>query len=34
VVIGYYLTEVWAEFQSFSPELTNHTYQLTNRYDG
>jgi uncharacterized pyridoxamine 5'-phosphate oxidase family protein len=33
VVIGYYLTEVWAEFQSFSPELPNRTYQLTNQYD-
>jgi uncharacterized pyridoxamine 5'-phosphate oxidase family protein len=34
VVIGYYLTEVWAEFQSFSETLPKRTYQLTNRYDG
>ena len=33
VVIGYYLTEVWAEFCSFSPELPNKTYQLKNQYD-
>ena len=33
VVIGYYLTEAWAEFQSFAPELPNKTYQLTNKYD-
>jgi uncharacterized pyridoxamine 5'-phosphate oxidase family protein len=33
VVIGYYLTEVWVEFQSFSETLPNRTYQLTNRYD-
>jgi uncharacterized pyridoxamine 5'-phosphate oxidase family protein len=34
VVIGYYLTEVWAEFQSFSPSLPHRTYQLANPYDG
>lgn len=33
LVIGYYLTEVWAEFSSFAPELTSHTYQLPNKYD-
>lgn len=33
VVIGYYLTEVWAEFSSFSPELANKTYTLPNMYD-
>ncbi len=33
VVIGYYLTEVWAEFSSFSPELANKTYSLPNKYD-
>ena len=32
-VIGYYLTEVWAEFSSFSPELPNKTYRLPNRFD-
>lgn len=32
-VIGYYLTEVWAEFASFSPNLTNKKYRLTNIYD-
>ena len=33
VVIGYYLTEAWAEFSSFSPELANKTYTLPNKYD-
>ena len=33
VVIGYYLTEGWAEFSSFSSELPNKTYKLTNKYD-
>lgn len=33
VVIGYYLTEVWAEFSSFSPELPSRTYSLKNRFD-
>ena len=33
VVIGYYLTEAWAEFSSFSSELPNKTYKLTNKYD-
>ena len=33
VVIGYYLTEVWAECSSFSPELANKTYTLPNKYD-
>lgn len=33
VVVGYYLTEVWAEFSSFSPELANKTYTLPNQYD-
>lgn len=32
-VVGYYLTETWAEFASFSKELTNQKYQLTNLYD-
>lgn len=32
-VIGYYLTEVWAEFSSFAPELKSRTYQLPNKYD-
>ncbi len=32
-VIGYYLTDVWAEFSSFSSELPNKTYQLPNKYD-
>ncbi len=32
-VIGYYLTEVWAEFSSFSPELAHKTYSLPNKYD-
>lgn len=33
VVIGYYLTEVWAEFSSFSPELPSKTYKLKNKFD-
>jgi len=33
VVIGYYLTDVWVEFSSFSEELPNETYILGNRYD-
>ena len=33
VVIGYYLTEVWAEFSSFSNELPNKTWRLPNKYD-
>ena len=32
-VIGYYLTEVWAEFTSFSSELPKMTYSLSNKYD-
>jgi uncharacterized pyridoxamine 5'-phosphate oxidase family protein len=28
LVIGYYLTDAWAEFSSFSPELENHKYTL------
>ena len=27
-VIAYYLTEVWAEFRSFSPELQSREYRL------
>jgi uncharacterized pyridoxamine 5'-phosphate oxidase family protein len=33
VVIGYYLTEVWAEFNSFSEGLSRRTYSLKNMYD-
>jgi uncharacterized pyridoxamine 5'-phosphate oxidase family protein len=33
VVIGYYLTEVWAEFNSFSEGLPRRTYTLKNMYD-
>ena len=33
LVIGYYLTEVTAEFVSFSEELTNRTWTLTNHFD-
>ncbi|MBQ3156374.1 MAG: pyridoxamine 5'-phosphate oxidase family protein [Clostridia bacterium] len=32
-VIGYYLTEVWAEFVSFSNELPKMTYLLPNKFD-
>lgn len=33
VVIAYYLTDVWAEFNSFSEELPRKTYRLTNKHD-
>lgn len=33
VVVAYYLTEVWAEFRSFSEELPARTYSLTNKFD-
>jgi uncharacterized pyridoxamine 5'-phosphate oxidase family protein len=33
VIVGYYLTEVWAEFQSFDPSLTGQSYTLTNHFD-
>ena len=33
VVIGYYLTEVWAEFASFSDELPSKNWKLPNKYD-
>lgn len=33
VVIGYYLTEVWAELTSFSEEIPNRSYILLNKYD-
>ncbi|MDO4483957.1 MAG: pyridoxamine 5'-phosphate oxidase family protein [Clostridia bacterium] len=32
-VIGYYLTEVWAEFNSFSESLPRQVYYLPNRFD-
>ena len=33
VVKAYYLTEAWAEFSSFSPELPSKKYSLPNKYD-
>lgn len=33
VVIGYYLTEAWAEFNSFSEELPRRQYSLPNKFD-
>jgi uncharacterized pyridoxamine 5'-phosphate oxidase family protein len=33
VVIGYYLTEAWAEFNSFTEGLKGRTYTLKNEYD-
>ena len=33
VVIGYYLTETWAEFSSFSEELPRRQYMLPNKFD-
>ncbi|MGT2925444.1 pyridoxamine 5'-phosphate oxidase family protein [Streptococcus caviae] len=32
-VVAYYLTEAWAEFASFSPELPTKHYELPNKYD-
>lgn len=32
-VIGYYLTEAWAEFESFAEEFPSRKYTLTNKYD-
>ena len=32
-VIGYYLTDVWAEFASFQPDLPSRTYRLPNQFD-
>lgn len=32
-IIAYYLTEAWAEFNSFSEGLTPQTYSLINPYD-
>ena len=33
VVIGYYLTKAWAEFNSFSEELPQQHYSLPNKFD-
>lgn len=33
VVVGYYLTDAWAQFSSFSDELPSKNYSLTNKYD-
>ncbi|MDO4493679.1 MAG: pyridoxamine 5'-phosphate oxidase family protein [Clostridia bacterium] len=33
VVVAYYLTEVWAEFNSFTADLPYRSYQLPNRFD-
>ena len=33
VVIAYYLTEAWAEFNSFSEELPRRQYSLPNKFD-
>lgn len=33
VVIGYYLTEVWAEFESFHEKLPSKKYKLKNKFD-
>ena len=32
-VIGYFLTETWAEFASFEPDLPNKKYRLPNKFD-
>ena len=32
-IIGYYLTETWAEFASFDPDLPNIKYTLNNKFD-
>lgn len=33
VVVAYYLTEAWAEFNSFTDGLPRHGYTLTNKFD-
>ena len=33
VVIGYYLTEAWAEFETFAEGLSSHKYTLPNKFD-
>lgn len=34
VVVAYYLTEAWAEFNSFMEGLPHRSYTLTNQFDG
>ena len=33
VVVAYYLTEAWAEFNSFTDGLPHRSYMLTNVFD-
>ena len=33
LVIGYYLTEAWAKFESFNKELPKREYRLKNQFD-
>lgn len=33
VVVAYYLTEAWAEFNSFTDGLPRRSYTLTNKFD-
>ena len=33
VVVAYYLTEAWAEFNSFTDGLPHRSYTLTNKFD-
>ena len=33
LMIAYYLTEAWAEFSSFVPELPSRTYSIANKFD-
>ena len=33
VVVAYYLTEAWAEFNSFTDSLPHRSYMLTNAFD-
>ena len=33
VVVAYYLTKAWAEFNSFTDGLPRHGYTLTNKFD-
>lgn len=33
VVVAYYLTEAWAEFNSFTDGMPRHGYTLTNKFD-
>lgn len=33
LVVAYYLTEAWAEFNSFTDDLPHRNYSLSNKFD-